>query len=120
MITIVCPSRYKVNKAAISRAATAFFMAHDIDESTIDCTVAFVGKKKMRDVSLTYKHEDVALPVLAFPYMEKTESGRLFWGEVVMCYPQVILLAAERNRRVDTMIDQLLEHALNNLLKEAQ
>ncbi len=120
MITIACPSRYKINKAAITRAASRFFDAQAQNGAGIDVTIAFVGKKKMREVSNTYKHEDVALPVLAFPYMETTEDGHLFWGEVVMCYPQVVLLAAERNKRVDAMIDTLLEHALTNLLKEAK
>src|SRR3989338_6332961 len=112
MIHIACPSRYKINKAAITHAASRFFAKNNIEESTIECNVAFVGKTKMRQVSNTYKHEDVALPVLSFPFMEKQENGKLFWGEVIMCYPQVVLLAAERNKRVDFMIETLLEHGL--------
>jgi ssRNA-specific RNase YbeY (16S rRNA maturation enzyme) len=120
MIHIACPSRYKINKSAISHTASRFFVSHSIEESMLECNIAFVGKTKMRQVSNTYKHEDVALPVLSFPFMEKQENGKLFWGEVVMCYPQVVLLAAERNKRVDVMIDTLLEHGLNNLLKEVK
>jgi len=76
--------------------------------------IAFVGKIKMRQIASTYKHEDVALPVLAFPYFEN-QDGEPFMGEIVICYPQAVLLAAERNKTVDDMLSWLLEHALKNL-----
>jgi probable rRNA maturation factor len=86
-----------------------------LEDSVIN--VAFVGKRKMKDVSSTYKHEDVALPVLAFPYKGETVENEKLLGEIVLCYPQVVLLAAERGKKLDDMVHQLVEHGLKNLLK---
>ncbi len=78
--------------------------------------VVFVGTRKMKEIARTYKNEDVALPVLAFPYKEFDYDGEQFLGEIVLCYPQVVLLAAERGKRVDFVLDQLVEHGLNNII----
>ncbi len=79
--------------------------------------IAFIGKRKMQAISNTYKHENVALPVLAFPYKgEKVEDDQLL-GEIVLCYPQVVLLAAQRAKKLDDMMYQLVDHGLQNLLK---
>jgi ssRNA-specific RNase YbeY (16S rRNA maturation enzyme) len=71
----------------------------------------------MKQIANQYKQEDVALPVLAFPYDENPSSDEHLIGEILMCYPQVVLLAAERNKRVEDMITQLIEHGIRNILK---
>jgi len=118
MIFIKTSSRYMINRRAIKRATADFLREQNMSEDTHDVNIAFIGRTKMRTISRDYKDEDVALPVLAFPFHEKNEEGRLFLGEVIMCYPQVILLAAERNKRVDVMIERLLLHGLTNLIKD--
>jgi ssRNA-specific RNase YbeY (16S rRNA maturation enzyme) len=37
-------------------------------------------------------------------------------GEIFICYPQAVLLAAEKNKKVDDMMTFLLHHAIDNLL----
>lgn len=82
-------------------------------EKTIN--IIFVGRIKMRQIANTYKHENVALPVLAFPYHD--EDNEKLIGEIIICYPQAVLLAAERNKTVEDMLIWLLDHAMKNLLK---
>ena len=77
----------------------------------------FIGKTKMKSISSTYKNEDVALPVLSFPIRDNSNPEKEFIGEVFICYPQAILLAAERNKRVDDLMTELVEHGVRNLLK---
>jgi len=84
---------------------------------SLSLTIVFVGKNKMRSIASTYKHEDIALPVLAFPYRTDMTMGEPLLGEIFLCYPQVVLLAAERNKRLDALIDELIVHAIKNLLK---
>lgn len=115
MINIVGSSRYKVNKKALKEHLKSLMAESGISpQETLN--VALVGKRKMKEISATYKHEDVALPVLAFPYRNSPSRDNLF-GEIVICYPQAVLLAAERNKRVEEMMKQLLTHAFRNLLK---
>lgn len=71
----------------------------------------------MKSISSTYKHEDVALPVLSFPIRDNSNPEKEFIGEVFICYPQAILLAAERNKRVDDLMTELVEHGVRNLFK---
>ncbi len=64
-----------------------------------------------------YKNEKETLPILSFKYNENTGENEILLGEIVICFPLVILLAAERNKRVDEMINELVKHGIENLLK---
>jgi len=110
MIRIVTSSRYLVDRKRIRACVEKISPSQSVN-------VIFVGKNKMRSISSTYKHENVALPVLAFPYKDDEEMGEPLLGEIFLCYPQVVLLAAERNKRLDALIDELIVHGMNNLLK---
>lgn len=79
--------------------------------------LVFVGKNKMREVAKTYKNEDVALPVLSFSYRETVANEDPIFGEIIICYPQAVLLAAERNRKVEETLLSLIKHGMENLLK---
>ena len=59
-----------------------------------------------------YKNEKETLPVLSFKYNEDVGENEVLLGEVVICFPLVILLAAERNKRVDEMINELVKHGI--------
>lgn len=83
--------------------------ARVMDKNELNVNVVFVGKNKMRKLAVCYKNENVALPVLSFPYRDD------LLGEVIICYPQAVLLAAERSKTVDQIISFLIEHALKNL-----
>jgi len=116
MINIVSPSRYPLEKKALKKLISIFLAQKDIDD-TIDINLVFVGKRKMRSISLMYKREDVALPVLSFNYSQDKNTIPNLLGEIFLCYPQIILLAAERNKRVNEMIIEMIKHGIDNLLK---
>lgn len=115
MVTIISSSRYRINRARLK--GTVERVLTESGSLTSHLNLVFVGKTKMRSISSTYKHEDVALPVLSFPIRDTSDPKREFIGEVFICYPQAILLAAERNRRVDDLMTELVEHGVRNLLK---
>ena len=79
--------------------------------------IVFVGKNKMKIFTEKYKNEKETLPILSFKYNENVGENEVLLGEVVICYPLVILLAAERNKRVDEVINELVKHGIANLLK---
>jgi len=76
-----------------------------------------VGKNKMKVYTQKYKNEKETLPILSFKYDENVGETEILLGEIVICFPLVILLAAERNKRVDEMINDLVKHGIENLLK---
>ena len=115
MIQIVTTSRYKLNRKNLRSSIANLLLGKGVN-SNHTINIVFIGKKKMKDISATYKKEDVALPVLAFPYREQHEEKKLL-GEIFICYPQAVLLAAQKNKKVDVMSLQLVEHGIDNLLK---
>ena len=115
MIQIVSTSRYKLNRKQLRASIENLLLARGINPSN-SLNVIFVGKKKMKDVALTYKQENVALPVLSFTYNEQVGENKLV-GEIFICYPQAVLLAAQKNKKVDVVLLQLIEHGIDNLLK---
>lgn len=71
----------------------------------------------MKQIASKYKKEKVALPVLSFSYKNSEPTTENLLGEVFLCYPQVVLLAAERNKKVEDMIDAMIRHGIENLLR---
>lgn len=116
MINIVSSSRYRLNRKRLKVKSEEILVSlgAPINENL---NIVFVGKNKMREVAKTYKNEDVALPVLSFSYREAVEGDDPVFGEIIICYPQAVLLAAERNRKVEETLLSLIKHGIENLLK---
>lgn len=113
MINIVSSSRYKISKKQLKESVLKLLLQHGLSDN-YEINLAFVGRNKMKEISSKYKHEDVALPVLTFLYDEREGEGR-FLGEILICYPQAVLLAAERGKKVNDVILNLVDHGIRNL-----
>ena len=113
MINITTSSRYIINRPLIKKVVTDFISKNKLINQTIN--IIFIGKNKMKTLAKQYKNENTALPILSFKYKEKINEENLL-GEIFICYPQVILLAAERNKKVEDVMVKLLNHGLENLL----
>jgi len=112
MINIHCPSRYKINRKLIKDFVNNLCLKKNIPLE-YEINLIFIGKNKMRTIANQYKNEDEALPVLSFPYHPQKDK---LLGEIFICYPQTILLAAHREKKVDETINQLIAHGLENLI----
>jgi rRNA maturation RNase YbeY len=121
MIRLFTNSRYKINKK---------FILLDLNKETNlvkligneNINIIFVGKRKMLEIANKYKKENEALPVLTFPYLKNNEmianiNEEKVIGEIFICYPQAVLLAAERNKNVDKMMSELIIHGVQNIFK---
>jgi ssRNA-specific RNase YbeY (16S rRNA maturation enzyme) len=113
MIKIISSSRYKINRKQLKKNIEKLVLERGIGENN-NINIVFVGKIKMKNVSQKYKKEEGPLPILTFKYDEQQAEGKLL-GEIIICYPQVLLLAAERNKMVDETILRLVDHGLKNL-----
>jgi rRNA maturation RNase YbeY len=116
MINIISSSRYKINRQKIKTFVNNFFEKEQINPE-YSLNIVFVGKNKMKAVTQKYKNEKETLPILSFKFDENVGEKEILLGEIVICFPLVILLAAERNKRVDEMINDLVKHGIENLLK---
>lgn len=109
MINVVTSSRYTIDRKKIRQLVNDYLSQKGIGSEYV-LNVVFVGKNKMKVITKKYKNEDQALPVLSFAYEKSL-------GEVVICYPLALLLAAERSKKVDDMMVFLIKHGIDNLLK---
>lgn len=117
MIYTITSSRYKISRKKIREEAQSILDKYEVSPELI-LNIVFVGRNKMKTISKKYKNEDVALPILSFDYSNEPKSDGKLMGEIVICYPQAILLAAERNRKVDETIMKLIKHGIENILNE--
>ena len=117
MVKIYTSSRYKVKKKVLSDFAQGRLQTLGVGSFLVN--IIIVGKRKMKEVAKTYKQKSVALPVLSFTYNETVAATgeQLLLGEIFLCYPQAVLLAAERSKGVDKMLEQLISHGIDNLMK---
>ena len=117
MANIVSSSRYKINKKLVKKTVEDILVKHGLPASTT-VNVIFIGRKKMKSIAAKYKDENLALPVLSFSYLDKKKtSDSDLIGEIFICYPQAVLLAAEREKKVDYILEFLITHGINNILQ---
>ena len=116
MINIISSSRYRLSRKKLKTKAGELLQAMGETPDKV-INIVFIGKNKMRQLASTYKNENVALPVLSFAYKDEKLDDESLIGELFICYPQAVLLAAERNRRVEETILSLIKHGLENLFK---
>lgn len=115
MINIKSSSRYKIPRNKIKEFIGSYLVNKGYSFN-FDINIIFIGKNKMKKIAQTYKKENLPLPVLSFFYNEKM-NGNYLLGEIFICYPQAILLAVHRNKKVDDIILELIKHGVDNLIK---
>lgn len=118
-VSIFVESRYKVSRKRIKSLVNNLLKKQGV-AGKADISIAIVGDRKMRELSLKYKGEDKTRNVLSFSQAEgepvKNSSDTLFLGDVVISYPQVIREASAEEVLVDEKIEQLVEHGIMHLL----
>lgn len=118
MIKIVTNSRFKINRSQILTETQLILSELHVDKG-LNINIVFVGARMMRSIATKYKQEKVALPVLSFSYIDQ-ESADLpeaesVAGEIFICFPQAVMLAAEREKTVDKTIIELVKHGIKNI-----
>lgn len=113
MILIFADSRFKIDRRVLQKAGEVILKKEGRKE-TDNLNIVFVGTRKMKQIARAYKKENVAHPIVSFSYVNDKEE-KDFIGEIIICYPQAVLLAAEREKRVHVMIIQLIEHGIRSL-----
>ena len=118
MIHLVVGNRYKIQRKYCISHAQDYLQRRGIDFDTL-VNIIFVGKRKIKSIAMKYKNENEALPVLTFSYRKEPEfANERLLGEIYICYPQVVLLAAEKDKSVNAMMEDIIYHGIDNLLDQ--
>lgn len=128
IVYIKSDSRYPVDKDGV-RFVVEKILSNRGVVSEMMVSVMVVGKRKMRELNRTYHDEDYATDVLSFPYQDplsNQDEGRFvvpdeegtMLGDIVICYPVAMKQAVEGNKRIDEVVNFLVEHGMLHLLGE--
>jgi probable rRNA maturation factor len=90
----------------------------------VEADVQVVGKRKMTQLHQVYMKLDGPTDVLSFPLNDPGDDrpfmaspdGVLRLGDIVVCYPIAVEEALEKQCKVDSQIQFLVEHGLMHLL----
>jgi rRNA maturation RNase YbeY len=113
-------SRYKIDRIFVKKYLSKRWQDKNLPDGTL--SISFVGARKARELSKKYLKDDIDHPVLTFPYLTTKkifppESENLL-GEIVVCYAQVRLYAAEKDQEINTVISHFIDHALTIMTTE--
>ncbi|MCR4329446.1 MAG: rRNA maturation RNAse YbeY [Candidatus Roizmanbacteria bacterium] len=109
-IDIHSDSRYKVDRGMVREYVSAQWKERELPEGKLD--IAFVGSRKAQSLSKQYLKDDAPHPVLTFPFVSRFPHETDVVGEIVLCFPQVVLYAADQDKEIDKVIRQFLDHAI--------
>lgn len=128
MVNVIIQSdtRYPVNRRVIRKAVLDTFSEFKISSGDLEVSVAVVGSRKMKDLSLKFLKDTKAHEVLAFPQEEisQSEAGGfvnppdniLRLGDIVLCWPEVLESASRQDSMVDDQLYFLSRHGTEHLL----
>lgn len=119
-------TRYPVNRKIIRKAVLDTLFANKMEDSSVEVSVAVVGKRKMKVLCDYYVKDGRMHDVLSFPLEEITDDAGggfirvpddiLRLGDVVLCWPEVITKAAFDDIMVDEELYTMTSHAVEHLL----
>jgi len=125
-VIIHTDTRYPVNRRVIRKAVLDTFSEFKIGSGDLEVSVAVVGSRKMKDLSLKFLKDSQVHEVLAFAQEEISEAnGRGFvnppdnilrLGDIVLCWPEVLESASRQDSMVDDQLYFLSRHATEHLL----
>jgi len=117
MISVLISSKssYPVERKKIKEKVKEILEKMGMDE--VEVSLAIVGDRKIKELNRCFRHLDEVTDVLSFPLEEpRGQDGILRLGDVVISYPQARKWAKERNKFVEEVILELVEHGLKHLL----
>ena len=125
-VIIHTDTRYPVNRKVIRKAVLDTFSEFKVESGNLEVSVAVVGSRKMKDLSLKFLKDEKTHEVLAFAQEEISQSeGRGFvnppdnilrLGDIVLCWPEVLEEASRQDSMVDDQLYFLTGHATEHLL----
>lgn len=120
-VLINSSSRYKINLERTRQEIQKVVKTWGMRRPT-EISLSFVGDRKMRQLNKYYRQIDQTTSILAFPIIKEGEiffyppDGKVYLGDLVISYPQLIQIATRENLLVEQALNYLLEHGVKNLL----
>ena len=125
-VLITSDSRYPVNRKIIKKAVGEVINEAGFGKMDLEVSVAIVGSRKMQTLVKKYMDDGQDHSVLSFGLEELEERGgggfvnapsdTLLLGDIILCWPKVVLEAAKADVMVDEKVAELTSHSTLHLL----
>jgi len=107
--------RYRIRSQFLKTTAQKILRELKQKEETV-LGIVLVGKRKAKILNQSYRRMDYIPAVLSFPYHDKLPDGKIFLGEVVICFPLARQKAIWENQEIEEALSDLLRHGIKNLV----
>lgn len=123
-ILINADSRYGANRKIIRKAILDKIGENNIS-SDVELSVSVVGERKMRNISKQYLKDSDLHDVLSFQFLDLAKQSERFinypdkvlrLGDIVLCWPALVISASRNDKLVDDEVYFLTCHAVEHLL----
>lgn len=125
-VNIITDTRYPVNRKTIRKAINDTLLSSRTLSGELEVSVAVIGQRKMDYLTNQYMKDGKKHEVFAFPLEEVTQEtksgfinspdGILRLGDIVLCWPEVLVAASRDDILVDEEVYLLTAHATEHLL----
>ena len=125
MVTVLIhsDSRYPVNRKVVRQAVLDTFRQNKMGNIDAEVSIAVVGQRKMKAICQKYLEDEKVHEILTFS-LEDVEGKRfinppdgiLYLGDVVLCWPKVLLAASEDALMVNSELAFLVSHGTLHLI----
>ncbi|MCW1948948.1 MAG: rRNA maturation RNase YbeY [Candidatus Shapirobacteria bacterium] len=83
----------------------------------VELSIYFVGRKKARDLNVSYRQKDYYPQVLGFPMSTKKDvDGKIRLGDIVICTQKLKYEVKFQNSTLEKVLYEWLVHGVENLL----
>jgi len=121
VIKVKKQSGYPVNVRKLKKLLSDFFKQKGI-VSEAEVSVAIVSEAKIKELATKFLKENppTVHNVLSFTYDESpgfvSPEGKIYLGEIVICYNKVVEEARKEGKLIDKKIEELALHGALHLL----
>jgi len=114
-------SSHAIDSIKVKNELRDFFNKRGIKSNAV-VYIAMVGKKRMLDISERYLNDNKMHNVLSFSEDEAKNDfrnppdGKIYLGEIIVCYPIAINEAKKEEKRIDEKVIELVKHGALHLM----
>jgi rRNA maturation RNase YbeY len=84
----------------------------------VELSIYFVGKKKAKDLNISYRKMSYIPQVLGFPMSQKKDAdGKIRLGDIVICSQKLKYEVKFQKSSLEKVLYEWLVHGIENLLK---
>ena len=115
-VLIKSEGKFPIKKQIIKKAVVNTLKANEM-KGNFEVSVSVVGEGQMDKLSQKYMKDGKKHQVLSFPLEDRVSpDGILRLGDIIFCYPQILLAAKRDGAIVDDEIYSLTVHSTEHLL----